>query len=319
MVKLKELFSLQKSHLLEFFDRVNMEIAEEIVTAVLQCTGTVFFTGVGKSGIIAEKLAMTMISTGTKAMYLPPTNALHGDIGIVSPTDIFIILSKSGETKELVSFIPYLKQRKVKTIAWVSKPKSSLANLCDLSIELYVSKELCPFDLAPTTSTAVQLIFGDIISVAVMKEKSFSLQDYAKNHPAGDIGKKTLKVEDIMIGGGKVPTCNIKDKLKDSIIELTNKKCGCLIVVDDNKKVHGIFTDGDLRRAMQKNPSSILEEMMENLMTKKFLSIQKDHYVHEALRLMQKDCKKWVMMLPVTDEDKLIGLVRMHDAVHVNL
>lgn len=319
MVELKELFTRQKDFLLTFFDRVDFNKVEEIISTILDCKGMIFFSGVGKSGIIAEKLAMTMISTGTKAMYVPPTNALHGDIGIVSREDVFIMLSKSGETQELINLIPYLNQRKVKTVAWVSDKQSRLAKICDLSIELYVEKELCPFDLAPTTSTAIQLIFGDIIAVAIMERKNFSLQDYAKNHPSGDIGKRMLKVEDIMIDGDKVPLCHIKDKLKDCLVELTNKRCGCLIVTDDHQKIQGIFTDGDLRRAMQKNSTDVLEEMMENLMTKTFLSIPKTYYVHEALSLMQSDSKKWVMVLPVTDKDKLIGLVRMHDAVHLNL
>lgn len=319
MMNLKELFLQQKKLMMAFFDHLDVKKAQSIVDVILACQGTLFLSGVGKSGIIAEKLAMTMISTGTKAMYLPASNALHGDIGIVSSKDLFIMLSKSGESQELIDLIPYLKQRGVSTMAWVSKIPSTLARQCDFFVELFVERELCPFNLAPTTSTAAQLIFGDVVAVALMKKRNFSFQDYAKNHPAGDIGKKTLKVQDVMLQGSKIPTCSVKDKLKDCLVELTNKKCGCLIVVDDKQQVRGIFTDGDLRRALQNKSIKILEEMMENIMTKEFVSIRQDCYVHEALRLMQKDLKKMIMMLPVTDNNKLVGLVHMHDAVQFNL
>ncbi len=319
MSYLKDLFSSQRSYILEFFDRVDLQRAETVINKIYGCKGTLFFTGVGKSGIIAEKLVMTLLSTGTKAMFLPPTNVLHGDLGIVTKHDLVIMLSKSGETKELIQIIPYLKQKEVETISWVSSANTSLDRLCDFSLELFVRRELCPFDLAPTTSTAIQLIFGDIVAVALMRKKSFSLDDYAKNHPAGGIGQKVLKVRDVMLSGDCLPVCNVQDTLKKALVELSEKKCGCLIVTDDKKQIQGIFTDGDLRRSLQSNSSHVLEDKMEQLMTKAFLSIGPEYLVQDAAKLMQKNCKKWVAMLPVIESSKLVGLIRMHDILQVKL
>lgn len=317
---LSQLLKTQKEYLDNFFDSVDLKQAQHVLDAFVECKGSIFFTGVGKSGIIAEKLAMTMISIGVKAFYLPPTNALHGDIGILSSEDVFVFLSKSGETKELLSLLPFVKQRKVKTIAWVSRDRSSLAKRCNLSMFLPLKRELCPFDLAPTTSAVIQLIFGDVLAVALMKQKSFSLQDYAKNHPAGSIGSRiTQKVGDIMISGNDLPVCKTGDKLKDVLVELSNKRCGCLLVVNNDLQLQGIFTDGDLRRALQEEPQKVLDRQMSTLMTENFLSVQSKSLVHEAALIMQKDPSKWVMMLPVVENNKLVGLVRMHDIVNSSL
>lgn len=320
MQMLKELFLEQKRYLNHFFERVDLTQAQKIVDLFLECKGSIFFSGVGKSGIIAEKLAMTLISTGTKAFYLPPTNALHGDLGIVDKEDLFVFLSKSGETLELLQLVPYVKQKGAKTIAWVSKEKSSLQKKCDAFIYLPVERELCPFDLVPTTSTAVHLLFGDVLAVALMRSKSFSLQDYAQNHPAGAIGKKiAYKVEDIMIYGEALPLCYVDQTLKEILPEFSEKKCGCVIVLDREEKVKGIFTDGDLRRALQKKINNLLDHPMEQLMTQSFLSVERHHLVQEAAKVMQKDINKRVTTLPVLDEERLVGLLRMHDVVQVNL
>ncbi|MCP5505362.1 MAG: KpsF/GutQ family sugar-phosphate isomerase [Chlamydiales bacterium] len=317
---LKDLFEEYQRNLNFFFDQVEAEKAEKIFDLFLSCTGTLIFTGVGKSGIIAEKLAMTMISTGTKALYLPPMNALHGDIGIVTENDVLICISKSGQSEELLSLVPFAQKKGAKTVAWVSNPHSRLLSACDLGISLPLNKELCPFDLAPTTSTAIQLIFGDVLSVALMKAKKFSLDDYALNHPAGAIGKKiTMTVEDLMLEGEGLPICKPTDRLRDAIVTLTNKRCGCLLVVEETGRLLGIFTDGDLRRSLQKDPAMMLEKTMEELMTPSCIATEKGKKALEALKLMQKDPKKWVNVMPVTDQDRLVGLIRMHDLVQAGI
>lgn len=317
---LKDLFEEYQRNLNYFFNQIEADKAEKIFELFLNCSGTFIFTGVGKSGIIAEKLAMTMTSTGTKALYLPPMNALHGDIGIVTEKDVLICISKSGQSEELLSLIPFARKRGAKTVAWVSNPHSKLLSACDLGINLPLNKELCPFDLAPTTSTAIQLIFGDVLSVALMKAKEFSLDEYALNHPAGSIGKKiTLTVEDLMLDGGGLPTCKPTDRLRDTLVTLTNKKCGCLLVVDENHHLLGIFTDGDLRRSLQKEPALMLEKTMKELMTPSCIVTQKGKKALEALKLMQKDSKKWVNVMPVTDKERLVGLIRMHDLVQAGI
>ncbi|MCB1106674.1 MAG: KpsF/GutQ family sugar-phosphate isomerase [Chlamydiia bacterium] len=317
---IKDLFEEYQRNLNYFFDHVDHNKAEEIFNLFFECSGMLIFTGVGKSGIIAEKLAMTMISTGTKALYLPPMNALHGDIGIVTEKDVLICISKSGESEELLNLVPFARKKGAKTVAWVSSPRSKLCVACDIGISLPLSKELCPFDLAPTTSTSIQLIFGDVLSVALMKAKKFSLDDYALNHPAGALGKKiTLTVDDLMLKGEALPLCRPNDKLRDVLVTLTDKKCGCLLVTDDNQELQGIFTDGDLRRALQKDPAMMFEKKMEELMTPSCIAMEKGKRALEALRFMQKDKEKWVNVLPVIDGGKLAGLIRMHDLVQAGI
>ncbi|MBF5059820.1 KpsF/GutQ family sugar-phosphate isomerase [Candidatus Neptunochlamydia vexilliferae] len=317
---IKDLFEEYQKNLNYFFDHVDPEKAEENFNLFLGCEGMVIFTGVGKSGIIAEKLAMTMISTGTKALYLPPMNALHGDIGIVTEKDLLVCISKSGESEELLSLVPFARKKGAKTVAWVSNPQSKLLTACDLGICLPLSKELCPFDLAPTTSTSIQLIFGDVLSVALMKAKNFSLDEYALNHPAGAIGKKiTLKVEDLMLKGERLPLCPPNVRLRDALVILTDKKCGCLLITDEAGKLQGIFTDGDLRRAFQSDPAKMLEKKMEELMTPSCLFTEKNQRAFDALRFMQGDEKKWVNVMPVVESGTLIGLIRMHDLVQAGI
>ncbi len=317
---LKDLFEEYQRNLNYFFEHVEVSKAKEIFDLFLKCEGILIFTGVGKSGIIAEKLAMTMISTGTKALYLPPMNALHGDIGIMTEKDVLIYISKSGESEELLRLIPFAQRKGAKTVAWVSSPHSKLLLDSDLGISLPLNKELCPFDLAPTTSTSIQLIFGDVLSVALMKAKKFSLDEFALNHPAGTIGKKiTLTVEDLMLQGEGLPLCNPNERLRDAIVTLTDKKCGCLLIVDNRQNLKGIFTDGDLRRALQKDPAAMLEKTMEELMTPTCIETEKGKRALEALKMMQKDPKRWVNVMPVIESERLIGLIRMHDLVQAGI
>ncbi|MEM7175043.1 MAG: KpsF/GutQ family sugar-phosphate isomerase [Chlamydiota bacterium] len=317
---LQALFAEYQRNLDFFFNRIDFAQVEKIVDLFLHCPGTLVFTGVGKSGIIAEKLALTMISTGTKALFLPPSNALHGDIGIVSPQDVVILLSKSGESEELLQLIPYIRQRGAKTVGWVLSSESKLMQECDLTIALPFQKELCPFDLAPTTSTAIQLIFGDVLSVALMKAKGFGLDDYALNHPAGTLGKKmNVKVKDLMLEGKHIPLCQPQDRLSSVLVELTAKRSGCLVVVDEKKQLKGVFTDGDLRRALQENSATILDKTMEDLMTTDCVSTTKEERAWNALRLMQRDKKRWVMVVPVIEDKRVVGLIRMHDIVQAGI
>lgn len=319
-VMIKELFSEQRRYLNTFFDQIDTEKAEAFFKACLACKGLIVFTGVGKSGIIAEKIATTLVSTGTKALYLPPTNFLHGDLGVVTSGDILVLISKSGETEELLTLLPYVKKRGVKLLTIVSNPYSRLAKEADVTISLPVEKELCPFDLAPTTSAEVQLIFGDALAVAMMKAKDFSLDEYALNHPSGSIGKKaTLSVTDIMMKDERLPLCSPEDRLVDKLVELSNKQCGCLLVVDENKKLLGIFTDGDLRRALQNQGANVLERKMESLMTRAAIRVPQNILAWEAAKIMQKDPKKWILVVPVVEDDTVVGVVRMHDIVQAGL
>lgn len=317
---LKELIDQQRASLDHYWSRLDLEEAEDFFQACLECKGLIVITGVGKSGFIAEKIAATLISTGTKALYLPPTNFLHGDLGILGEDDVLIMISKSGESEELLAILPFAKRRGTKILAMVSKRESRLEKGSHQTVFLPLDRELCPFDLAPTMSTVLQLLFGELIAVSLMRKKNFSLSQYALNHPAGAIGKKmTLTVDDVMLKEDQLPLCTKEATLGQVLVELTNKKCGCLLIVDKARTLQGIFTDGDLRRALQARGSSVLEEKLERLMTFSPLAARKDELVIEAMKRMQKDPKKWVMMLPVLEDKTVVGLLRMHDIIHSGL
>ncbi len=317
---IKELLEESQKNINHFFENVNIPQFEAVLQFCFSCKGLIVCTGVGKSGIIAEKIATTLASTGTKALYLPTLNFLHGDIGILSEGDTVLMLSKSGESEELLTLIPFIHKKKAKIIGLTSQPASRIAKDCDLSLILPVKKELCHFDLVPTTSAEVQLIFGDILAIALMKLRNFNLSEYALNHPSGAIGKKmTLTVHDLMIKENNIPACKPHDTLRDVLVELTQKKCGALVILGEDQELQGIFTDGDLRRALQKHGSTVLEQKIGTLMTSTAISVNSEILAWDALQQMQQDANKWVMVSPVVKDNKVVGLLRMHDIIQAGL
>ncbi len=315
---LEQLLNQQQQYIDYYFSHLDRQEVEAIIQACHKTEGLIVFTGVGKSGIIADKIAMTLVSTGTKALYLPPTNFLHGDIGILSEKDTLILLSRSGETEELLNLVPFARRRLTKLIAVVSNSPSRLSKNCDLSITLPVQRELCPFDLAPTTSTTVQLLWGDLLAVSLMRLKQFDLSQYVLNHPSGTIGKKmTLTVDDVMLHD--LPLAKPEDKLVDVLVELSNKKCGAILVVAPERHLLGIFTDGDLRRALQTHGSDVLQKSLDSLMTYTPFSVSRDMLAWDALKIMQKNPKKFVMILPVLENKQVVGILRMHDIIQAGI
>lgn len=313
---LKELFAQQNKYLNTFFEKLDLTQAEQFLDLLDSSPGIPIFCGVGKSALVAEKIAMTMTSTGSKALFLSPTNALHGDIGIVTEGDLFIIFSKSGESDELLQIVPYARNRKAKIVAIVSNPESRLAKAADVCIHLPLERELCPFDLAPTTSAALQMIFGDVIAVALMQRKNFTLDDYALNHPAGRIGRRiSMRVRDLMIHGEGLPLCSPQDKLSDTLVELSDKKCGCVLVSDKERNLLGIFTDGDLRRSLQEKGADVFSATMEELMVKNPRSIEAGDLVTAAMERMESNQKQPITVLPALEEGKVVGIIKMHDIV----
>jgi arabinose-5-phosphate isomerase len=308
---LREIFTRQRQFINYFFDALEMDRAELVLNEFLACQGMIVFTGVGKSGIIADKLAKTMMSTGTRAYHLPPMDAVHGDIGMLTDKDLVVLISKSGQSDEVLNIAKLMKKRGVRTIAWVSTKTSPLAVVCDFVMYLPIEREICPFDLAPTTSTAIQLIFGDVLAVALMQAKKFSIDQYAMNHPAGGIGKMIAdRVEDVMSKGDELPVCSGDQLLKEVLVELSRKRCGCLLIVDDEGKLEGIFTDGDLRRALEEVGEVVLSFKMSELLTAQCLFATPQMLMLDALKLMEGEKK--VMMLPVIEGTKLVGLIHLH-------
>lgn len=318
---LKELFEGQRDNLNHFFDKIDHACVENVFQKLKSRKGLIFLTGIGKSGFVAQKVASTMTSTGTRAIFLDPVNAMHGDIGIISKDDILLMISKSGESDELLQMVPFLRSRGAASIAIVNNGKSRLAKACDLFVELPMSKELCPFDLVPTTSAVTQLLFGDVLAVALLRDKNFSLDEYAMNHPAGRIGKRlTLRVNDLMLKDSAIPLCRPPDKLFNTLVELSNKKCGCVLITDEHQRLQGIFTDGDLRRALQKHGPDALEMKMADLMSPSARYIQSDEMASHALSLMEGDKNRLITVLPVLcAEQKVVGLIKLHDIVQSGL
>jgi len=318
---LKELFEKERAYLNDFFENIDMEAVDGVLDTLLNCKGLIVLTGVGKSGLVAKKIAVTMTSTGSRAIFLSPTNALHGDLGILKPDDVFVMLSKSGESDELLNLIPFIRNRGIKMVGIVSQPNSRLAKAVDQVLTLPAERELCPFDMAPTTSTTIQTIVGDVLAIALMRQKDVTVADFAESHPAGRIGKRiTMKVDDLMLKGDAIPLCRPDDKLVDTLVELSNKLCGCVIVIDSNKKLLGIFTDGDLRRALQDKGGTALESPMEDLMVRFPRTIGPGVLAWDAMKLMESDQKHPIMVLPVVaDDNTVLGIIKMHDIVQSGL
>jgi len=263
---------------------------------------------VGKSGLICKKIAATLSSTGTPAFFLHPTDAAHGDLGMVKGEDTVIAVSNSGETAELLSIIPLIKSFGIPVIAITSNPNSSLARLSDVVLNIGVKREACPLNLAPTTSTTVTLALGDAIAAALMKLKGFTPEEFAKFHPGGKLGIRLSKVKEIMRTGREIPIVKPDTPLKEAIFEISSKKIGATLVVENGKLV-GIITDGDLRRALEKGAT--LETKVSELMTKNPKQIEEEAYGEEALREMEKHK---ITVLPVVNkEGKLKGIIHLHD------
>ncbi len=318
---LNELLKNVELNLSYFIKEIRQEEIERVFLALKECKGIIFFTGVGKSAIVANKIAVTMTSTGTRAFFISPTDALHGDIGLVSKDDILVVLSKSGETDELLNLIPYARNKGAEIISVVSNPKSRLAKAANMSVTLPILSELCPFNMAPTTSTQMQMIFGDTLAVGLMRERKFTLDEYAMNHPAGSIGKRILlRVKDLMLQGEQVPKASPEDKLINTLVELSDKKAGCVLIVDPETKLLGIFTDGDLRRALQTIGAEVLQYAMKDLMNTNCRTIHPQTLAWEAMKKMEGDQTSPVMVLPVIDEaGHAVGLIKMHDILQSGL
>lgn len=318
---IQELFSNYQTELTTFFSLVNIGEAEVVFHAFRDCRGVIFFSGVGKSSFVAKKIAGTMTATGTRASFISPTEAMHGDIGIVTPQDLFVGISKSGEADELVNLIPYVRKKGAKVVAFSSNGASRLAQSADLKMILPEGNEVCPYNISPTVSTISQIIVGDVLAMALMKQRQFSLDDYALNHPAGSLGKRiTLRVADLMIRAPNIPFCLEEDTLMESLVEFSDKKAGCLLVVDAAKKLLGIFTDGDLRRSLQKHGPEVMNLKMGDLMTKGGRFTAPDVLAWDAMKLMEQNKELPITVLPVIDHDKRVhGLLKLHDVLQAGL
>lgn len=285
----------------------------EACRAILACKARVIVTGIGKSGHIAKKVAATFASTGTPSFFVHPAEASHGDLGMITSSDVILALSNSGETEEITSLIPLFKRLGTKIIAMIGNMNSTLAEVSDITLDVSVAKEACSLGLAPTASTTTALAMGDALAVSVLEARGFTSDDFALSHPGGKLGRRLLvKIKDIMHTGNSIPKVTPETTLAGTILEMTNKCLGMTTIVEDENSTNilGVFTDGDLRRAF-KDKLCFENTKIAEIMTTEFKSITFDVLATEAVNLMQQ---YKITSLPVTDHNnKLIGALNFHD------
>jgi arabinose-5-phosphate isomerase len=303
--------------------RLDAAHAQRAVDMLVACNGKVLVTGVGKSGLVAQKIAASLTSVGLMSVYLNPLDALHGDIGVVRDGDVIIMISNSGETTELLAVIPYIKKRDVQLLGILGKTKSAIGERCDLTLDASVEREASPIDQVPTSSTAVAMAIGDALTVAWMTAKGVSVNDFAMNHPAGSIGRRlTLMVRDLMIPREKLMMINADARLPEVVDALTTQAIGAVLVAHavDHAALGGIITDGDLRRALKRTPADGWGELVaRDLTTTSPIAVASGLPAIEALTLMERNAKKAITVLPVIDDGKVVGMLRMHDLVQAGL
>ncbi len=316
--KVAELLRLEAAAIERAAECLDEQSVDAAIAALQACRGKAVVMGVGKSGVIAQKIAQTMTSTGTVAMFLHPSDALHGSLGLVSEGDVVLALSNSGETEELLAILPALKRRKVTLIAIVGNVSSTLANNSHIVLDAAVDKEACPLNLAPTTSTTVALAVGDAIAMALMESRGITPEDFAANHPAGQLGKRlTMTAADLMHPS---PNITADRGWLEVVKAISSNGLGAVTVVDSDGLLIGIVTDGDLRRTIEGQTDGDLRGLSaRDMMTRGPIAATAETLAFDALRVME-DRPSQISVLPVTDDGgKCIGLLRLHDIVRSGL
>ncbi len=311
----REVLRTEAEAIQRLVDRLGEEF-ERAVELVLACRGRAVWSGMGKSGIICRKLAATMASTGTPALFLHPAEAIHGDLGMVTADDLVIAVSNSGETEELLRLVEVLKRLGIPLVAMTSSPESSLARAADVHLDLGVRREACPLGLAPTASTTAALALGDALAMAVSVRKGFREEDFARLHPGGKLGKRFLKVRELMHTGDRIPRVTPGTPMKDVIYEMSRKGLGVTTVQDEEGRLLGVITDGDLRRLMERDPEPLARTAGE-VMHPGGVRIGPDELATAALKLLEE---RRITSLMVTDHDGHVeGVLHLHDLWGVGL
>jgi arabinose-5-phosphate isomerase len=295
-------------------DQLKSRLDDSFIAACQLCLdtdGRVVVTGMGKSGHIGGKIAATLASTGTPSFFMHPAEASHGDLGMITASDTLLAVSYSGETQEIVTILPLVKRMGAKLISMTGKPGSTLANAADVHLDVSVSKEACPLDLAPTASTTATLAMGDALAVALLESRGFTEEDFALSHPSGSLGKRLLlRVGDVMHTGVKVPAVGGEVSLRDGLVEMSDKGLGMTAVVDDDNRVLGIFTDGDLRRALDAG-TNVHETNMSAVMHADYVAVRPDTMAAEAVHILEEN--KITALLIEDENGVLVGALNIHD------
>ena len=293
---------------------VSARLDEDFAAACRLCMATpgrVVVTGMGKSGHIASKIAATLASTGTPSFFMHPAEASHGDLGMITSQDLLLAISYSGETEEIVTILPLVKRMGARLVSMTGNSRSTLAKNADVHIDVAVTEEACPLNLAPTASTTATLAVGDALAVALLKSRGFTAEDFALSHPSGSLGKRLLmRVDDVMRTGRDIPSVGPDVRLRDGLMEMTEKGLGMTAIVDDDGKVLGIFTDGDLRRALDEG-ADVHSTLMREIMHTNCKTTPPGVLAAEVVHTLEEN--KITSMLVVDDDDRLIGALNIHD------
>lgn len=290
------------------------------VSMLLECRGKVIVCGIGKSGIVARKIAATLSSTGTPAVYLHAVDAAHGDMGMLTKDDVFLGVSKSGRNDEITNLVPYLKAIGVRMIAITASPESPLAAESDLVLSTMAVREACPMDIVPTTSTTAAMVLGDALAVATLRSRNFGKEDFARLHPSGVLGKRLrITVGDLMHRDEEMPMIGMGTSLREALFEIANKRLGCAGIADERGRLAGIITDGDLKRILIKDPDA-LEARVGTVMTTNPRTTRAEVLAADALKAMEMDPRGPVTQLFVVDDGgRPVGIIHMHDIVREGL
>lgn len=310
----RSIFDAEIEELQRVKNSLNSEITK-VTDLILDSKGKVVVTGIGKSGLIGKKIAATLASTGTSAIFMNSAEGLHGDLGMISPEDVVLAISNSGNSDEIVSLIPSIEKIGAKIVAMTGNRNSKLGKAADYILNIGVTKEACPLNLAPMSSTTSTLVMGDALAAILIKRRDFRPENFAVYHPGGSLGKRLLmKVEDIMKKGGDIPLCDKESPIKNVILTMTEKSLGAVCVMNGDLMV-GIITEGDIRRALTKE-GEFFTFKAKDIMTRNFTKTDSKSMAIDALELMENRPSQ-IAVLPVIDDNKLVGIVRVHDLLNV--
>ena len=304
----RKVLQTEAAAILALVDRLD-ERFETAVRLLLDCRGRVIVTGMGKSGIVCRKIAATLSSTGTPAFFLHPAEAIHGDLGVITADDVVVALSHSGETEELLRLLETIKRLGARLIAITGNCNSTLGKAAEVALDCGVSEEACPMNLVPTASTTAALALGDALAMTLLVAKGFREEDFAHRHPGGKLGKRLMRVEQLMHSGDKVPTVQAATAMKDVVYEMNNKGLGMTCVVEDGNRLVGIITDGDLRRHMT-DSLSIAERTAGEMMTRSPVTVDPRMFAVEALNVMER--RKITAVVVVDNDRRVVGVLHLH-------
>lgn len=295
-------------------NRLKSRLGEDFTAACQLCMdtpGRVVVTGMGKSGHVSNKIAATLASTGTPAFFMHPAEASHGDLGMITRNDLLLAISYSGETEEVVTILPVVKRMGARLIAMTGNPRSTMAEAADAHLDISVSEEACPLNLAPTASTTATLAMGDALAVALLKNRGFTAEDFARSHPSGALGKRLLlRVGDIMRCNDRIPAVTAEVTLRDALLEMTDKGLGMTAIVDASNRILGIYTDGDLRRTLDAG-ADVRSTVIRDVMHENCITTSANVLAAEALRVLEEN--KITSLLVADDDGALVGALNIHD------